>query len=300
MGIRSEAKWTWPRLPETDAEFEAMVSNLDQHLAERGIVPNNRSFMASIQSANLVGAHTGMRPVPLFGDATHPLLGRIKQWFDQVYGQRTSPHFEARCVAVNLRGTIWRIDIPVVFGSINVYADRKWGRDDPSVRSPEINVVRCLRSFTPFYAARLTDAELGHICDTFLRGAAAIHAFDGLADHALFDAARLDYAHSVDALASGIGWDKARWDNAQTAEKVMKGLMSVAKVNFPTGADGHKLKKVAKAFSDGLGVALPEDLIETIDCRPGARYGEENATREQAMASHLALLELLPLLSGDV
>jgi hypothetical protein len=66
MGIGSEAKWTWPRLPETDAEFEAMVSNLDQHLAERGIVPNNRSFMASIQSANLVGAHT--RNLPLIVD----------------------------------------------------------------------------------------------------------------------------------------------------------------------------------------------------------------------------------------
>jgi hypothetical protein len=296
MGNGSEAKWTWPRLPETDAEFEAMARSLDQHLAALGVATTGRSFRAAHEVAPLIQAVNGNKPVILLGREAPTLIKRLTAWFDQTYAGRPNPAFRSRSVAVDLPGEIWRMTIPILMGNVQPFANRDLNVGVRNGITDAYNILHAMEGLTAFHAHRLTNGDIEKAASFFLLGRRAVERLEKLKGDPKFDEARRDYAASVDALVSGSAWNKARWETAQTAEKVMKGLMSLAKVEFPTGADGHKLKKVAKAFSDGLGVALPEDLIETIDCRPGARYGEENATREQAMASHVALLELLPLL----
>lgn len=299
MGKECHPKdWTWPREPTSDAEADAMLESLDRHLADRGLLPHQRPFMALLLVSNHLWQWTGYRPTPFFPQPSDPpLMGLAQAWWAQAYGGRHDPHFDARSFALNVRGTIWRATLPVVFGQVVVVADRRWDLTPPPgvTAGGTLNAVRAIRDFTPFLAARLTDGELAAIAGAFERAWPVIDALGSAPDHPLLRMAQLDYAHSVDALVSGVAWSKARWDTAQAAEKAMKGRLARAGFPFPKGKDGHHLKQVARAFTEAFGVELPEAEIAAIDCRSGVRYGEESTTRDQAMAAHESLLALLPL-----
>ena len=290
--------WGWKARPTTDAEFEAMMSSLDAFLAARGVLPHQRSFAGK----NLV-ARMLQVDVPLAGsifgigaDETDPTLARVSEWFRVVYQKRFNPHFDARSFAFDLRGTLWRMRIGVIYGMPRIFLDKEWSNTGGQPIEKSLNLIHGIDDFTHAAAMRLTPQELNGIHSAVKRGVPALDALDGFNGHAMFELARLDYAHSVDALISGIAWNKASWEAAQTAEKLMKGLLAMEGQHYPTGQKGHIIPHVGKAFGDYFGIVLPVSLLQTVDCKPDVRYGDIEATREDAFAAHVALLELIPLL----
>lgn len=290
--------WGWKTKPSTEAEFEAMMASLDAYLAANGVLPHQRSFAGKSLVARMLNIS-----VPLAGstfaigaDEMDPTLKRVSEWFGAVYEKRFNPHFGSRSFAFDLRGTLWRMTVGISFGTPQIFLDKDWNNTGSLPIEKSLNLIHGIDDFTPAYAARLSEADLDTIDAAIRFGVPAIDAMDDFTGHVMFDLARLDYSHSVDALISGIAWNKAWWETAQTAEKIIKGLLSVEKQDYPTGQKGHIIPHVGKCFSDYFKVELPTDLLKAIDCKPDVRYGDVEVTREDAFAGHIALLKLLPVL----
>lgn len=291
--------WGWTKRPTSDAEFEAMMASLDAYLASEEVLPHQRSFVGKSLVAQALQIHAPLAG-SIFGigaDEIDPTLGRVSEWFKAIYEKRFNPHFDARSFAVDLRGTLWRMSVGIAFGNPPVFLDPDWSNTGGQPMERSLNLIHGIEDFTPAAALRLTAQELDAIEAALRVGIPALNAMDDLGGHAMFDQARLDYAHSVDALISGIAWNKAWWETAQTVEKLMKGLLAKERQPYPTGQKGHIIPHVGKVFGDYFGVELPVDLLQAIDCRPDVRYADIEATREDAFAAHRALLELVPLLA---
>lgn len=291
--------WGWKAKPITDAEFEAMMASLDAYLAAEGVLPHQRSFPGKSLVARMLNISVPMAG-SMFGigaDEMDPTLKRVSEWFGSVYQKRFNPHFGSRTFAFDLRGTLWRMSVGIIFGAPELFLDKNWNNTGGASIEKSLNLIHSIDDFTAAYAARLSEADLNTIDAAIRLGIPAIDTMDEFAGHTMLDLARLDFAHSVDALISGIAWNKAWWETAQTAEKIMKGLLDMEHQPYPTGKKGHIIPHVGKVFGDNFGVTLPVDLLQAIDCKPDVRYGEVDATRKEAFEAHIALLKLLPMLA---
>lgn len=291
--------WGWKTRPTNDAEFEAMMRSLDAFLAAREVLPHQRSFAGKSLVARALQIHAPLAG-SIFGigaDEADPTLARVSAWFRAVYEKRFNPHFDARSFAFDLRGTLWRMSVGIALGGPQVFLDKDWSNTGGLPMEQSRNLIHGIEDFTPAAAMRLALDEFNAIYEAVELGVPALDAMDDFTGHAMFEQARLDYAHSVDALISGIAWSKAWWETAQTAEKLMKGMLAMEKQTFPRGKQGHEIPIVGKAFGDYFGVALPTELLQAIDCKADVRYGDVEATREDAFAAHVALLKLIPILS---
>lgn len=292
-------EWGWKGRPATETDFEAMMASLDAYLAKHDVPPHQRAFAGKglvIRMLNISVPLAGS----IFGigaDDMDPTVGGVSKWFDALYEKRFNRHFDSRSFVFDLRGTLWRMRVGIVFGSVRLFLDKNWSNTGGPPIEKSLNLLHGIDDFTPAYAARLSQADFDTIGPAIEMGLPALDALDGFNQHTLFDLARLDYAHSVDALVSGIAWNKAWWETAQTAEKIMKGMLDMEKQKYPRGQDGHIIPKVGDAFGKYFGVSLPGDLLQAIDCKPAVRYGDEEAARRSAFDAHVALLRLLPLLS---
>lgn len=300
--MNSMDTWTWPIRPTTDSEFDAMMTDLDHHLAAHNLLPARRSLNA----ARLVSMALGLSGTPFLGgdsDRGKPfsprdLLARVFDWYSATYGDRNKIDFSLGYVVLPLRNTYWRLRIPLVYGTVIPFADRNLansGREKGTESEPAShNVLTSLQDVTQTYADRLTDHEINRVVHAYNRGYFAMATLDELAGHDLFDQARGDFAHSVDALAAGHALSKARWDTAQCAEKVFKGLLGRAGLPYPTNAaQGHDIVHLGDLVTKHFKILLPESALRAIHCPPRVRYGEINVDPNEAWTSHDALLDVL-------
>lgn len=291
-----ENDWNWSLRPASDAEFDAMMSSLDEHLAKCGQQPFRRHMRAECLVSERLGVAAVVRgplrmraPRTPFGPTD--LLLRVGEWYKQNYGERLRPPFRARSFAIDIRGTLWRVRLPIVFGTVTMFVDRHLGED---YRGGARNILHNIESFTQAYANRLRDEEIGRIAEESHTAYFAIEVLNGLSRHVFFEQARMDYEHSVDALMSGSSWSKARWETAQCAEKVLKGLLATAGHEYPSkGGAGHDIPKLGEIVSDKLGLALGQDVLKKIHCDPKVRYGEESVAPSEAFSAHTALLGVM-------
>lgn len=292
-----ENEWKWKLCPANEAEFEAMMSSLDEHLARCG----HQAFRRPMRAKHLVSVSMGVSAT-LFGPAwtrasrrtpfgPTDLLFRVGEWYEHNYGARLCPPFRARSFVIDIRSTLWRVRLPIVFGTVAVYADRKLDNEN---RGGALNILESIEGLTQTYANRLRDDEILRIAEASHIAYLAIETLNGLTQSVLFDQARMDYEHSVDALVSESSWSKARWETAQCAEKVLKGMLDTAGHEYPrTGGAGHDIPKLGKLASSKLGLALERDLLQKLHCEPKVRYGEQSVSPAEVFSAHAALLRML-------
>lgn len=303
--MNKEHAWSWPTRPTSTAEFDVMMSDLDRYLATQNLMPAQRSFNA----ARLVSITLALSGTPILGGdedrgeefSPRDLLARVFDWYDETYGNRNKIDFSLGCVVLPLRDTYWRLEIPLVYGTVMPFADRNLahvGRQlGTKTESSRHNVLTGLHGVTQAYVDRLTYPEIDQVMQAYGRGYVAMSTLDELKGHDLFDQARGDYAHSVQALAAGNALSKARWDNAQCAEKVFKGLLGRAGQPFPTNAaHGHDIVHLGGLVMRHFGIVLSGSALRAIHCSPKIRYGEINVDLNEAWTSHDALLDMLACL----
>ncbi|PRH81266.1 hypothetical protein [Arenimonas caeni] len=296
-------EWIWPARPTNEAEYSAMMVDLDRHLATQRLQPAQRSLNA----ARLVSIALKLSGTPILsadpdrGEPFGPrdLLARVADWCDATYGDRNKIDFALGYVVLPLRGTYWSLRIPLVFGTVFPFADRDLSNTGRQLTTRATgpathNVLSGLKGVTQNYASQLTDIEVASVLRSYQRGYVALTALDELKGHELFSAARGDYGFSVEALLDGRALGKARWDNAQCAEKVLKGLLGRAGQPFPTNAaQGHDIVHLGRLVSQHFSLALPESDLRLIYCPPKVRYAQVAIDQEEAWVAHEALLGVL-------
>src|SRR5690348_13181470 len=112
--------WSWDKRPATAEEYEKMMVSLDGHLASLGLGPAQRPLNAAL----VVSATLGLSGTPILGGSSDrgekfspkDLLGRVHDWYEETYGDRTKIDFSPGSVVVSLHGNLWEIKMPMVWG----------------------------------------------------------------------------------------------------------------------------------------------------------------------------------------
>jgi hypothetical protein len=279
-----------------------MMSDLDDHLAAKNVVPPHRDMHA----VRLVSIALKLSGTPIFGGSPdrgapfspRDLLARVFEWYRDAYGERNKMDMSLGYVVVELRGTLWRLRIPLAYGTVVPFADRNLQEKGRQIGTGSLpathNVLTGLDEATQHYVNRLSDTEVGEVMQTYFSGYLAMAALDELRGHDLFKQAQGDYAHSVEALTATRALSKARWDTAQCAEKVFKGLLAQAGQSFPTNASlGHNIPHLGGLVSTQLGVTLSQTALAAVYCPPKVRYGEVDVDTAEALLAHRSLIQIL-------
>lgn len=299
----AEEDWDWNERPTSDAEYDDMVSSVDEHLARCGFPPFQRVMRAEWLIARQLGLVASVPRRRRAGPATTPLddadlLDRVNEWYEANYGKRLRAPFLAHSFAIDLRGTLWRVRLPEVFGTIAVFSDPDLTRGRGM--GSGFNLLAAIEHFTPAYARRLRATEVQRVLDASKVAFGAIAFLGGLYNDTFGEQAGLDFEHSVDALMTGFSWSKARWETAQCSEKVMKAvLVRKGCERIPKGRDGHDIPALGRLLEREAAIALDADDLAAIHCDPNVRYGEQTVSQDAAYAAHQALLRLLDGLSGQ-
>lgn len=98
-----------------------MMVALDRHLAVHGLPPEKRSLQAS----RLVSIALGLSGTPIIGPnlprgapfSPSDLLARVFDWFNDTYGDRNKINWALGYVVLQLRGTYWKMRIPLTYGT---------------------------------------------------------------------------------------------------------------------------------------------------------------------------------------
>jgi HEPN domain-containing protein len=294
--------WHWASRPSNDADFNEMMKSLDEHLGRCSLIPAHRSLSASrlvSMRLNLSGNHL-FPTIQQRGEPFGPsdLLGRVGDWYKSTYGNRLLIDMSPGSVVLQLRGTLWQLALPKIFGTCTIFLDRNLANSGHKVLArgavPTLNLLLEIDGMTQSYANQLTDGELGHIVQKFHLAWEALIFLDDIGGHDLFHQARADRKAAVEALMSGgQALSRARWDTAQCAEKILKGLLARAGHTFPKGSDGHKIPLLGNLIAEKMGQALPLGDLALIDCPPKVRYREIDVSVQDALSAHDALIRVL-------
>ena len=299
-----ENDWAWSERPSDEASYDAMISSVDEHLACCGFPPFQRVSRAEWLIAKGLGIWASLPRSRRTAPTEEPfgvtdLLDRVSEWYATNYGKRLRAPFLAHSLAIDLRGTLWRVRLPEVFGTITVFVDPDLRRGRGT--GGGFNILGAIDDFTQAYASRLRSMDAQRVLDASRIGFTAITFLGGFRGDTLGEQAELDYEHSVDALMTGFSWSKASWETAQCAEKVMKAVLVRAGCkHIPKGRDGHDIPSLGHLLEREGGVSLDAGDLGLIHCDPKVRYGEEVVNPEAAYAAHRALLRLLKTLSDQL
>lgn len=296
--------WAWSSAPIDDASLNAMMISLDSHLIAHNVPITARQLIGGgVASIKLGYSGTPLWPMP--DEQPEPwspgdILDRVSRWFDRIYGDKLAVDYSPGSTCVPLRGELWELQIPRLFGSSSIFASRNIGDEGIIIgrKGPiSTNVVRAVQGLTQELANSLTDQELALIADSYLQGFKAARSLDRMPDDLLFQQAYANYRHSVAELVRRNGaYGNSRRETSLCCEKILKGVLARLRKTYPTrGRQAHDVIHLGQLVFTGTVYPTPLADLEAIACSPDVSY--LRAVRlDEALEAHKALRRVLALL----
>ena len=128
---------------------------IDEELAKKGVPVYERPFQAfTLAAPDYNGPLMGCGiDTSEYGEYEGPnLLGKIHNWYKQVYGKRINAARDLGRIPIIIREEIYLVRIPLVY------------------TTPEINILPFVSGLTPAVARRLSDKDLDEIHNKFMEG----------------------------------------------------------------------------------------------------------------------------------
>src|ERR1700722_2066633 len=121
-GVHMSNSFSWPKLPETDAEFEAVMQAIDGELAARRVKPARRPLNVSPLLWEAFGWEGNILPPRELasrpGFKGQVLLAKAYRWYDQIYADKIRMDSFFAHIPVVLGNDIWRARIILVYGRV--------------------------------------------------------------------------------------------------------------------------------------------------------------------------------------
>lgn len=297
--------FSWPKVPETVAEFEAMMQAIDGALAARALKPAQRPLNVPALLWDAFGWEGNILPPREFasrpGFTGQVLLAKAYRWYDQIYADKIKMDSSFAHIPVVLGHDIWRAHIILVYGRVQMFVDRdlnnSGNRMGRGQNRATFNILCAVDGLSQELSARLSDAELERYAKLTQRAYKALVWREGLPRNELLTTARGDYSASTeDVLARR--FSQARWAAQQAVEKTLKGLLAIAGIAFPTGGPrGHDLVQLAELLKQRASITIDSSDLTAASCSSRVRYGEEPSTETQALNANHAVLRILQQLA---
>lgn len=290
-------RFSWPSYPTNEAEFEALMQAIDASLVEEGLMPFQRPLNVPRKLGEAFGWSGNVLPPDALADSPsfkgEALMAKSHRWYRSVYGEQLKSPGAYGFAPARLGNGIWRVRLGVVFGRVELFADRNLsnrGRPRPTGGLPAtMNVLCAVTDLPQGLADRLSERDLREHLEWHVYVHENMQWRSELPGIELFETARADYDQSTeDVLAHRYG--QARWGAQQAVEKTVKGLLLLGGTPYPTrGPNGHNLRHLGGLLLSAHGIRVPDVLLDAAGCSTKVRYGEEPSTASQALLANHAV-----------
>ena len=271
-----------------------MMELVDAYLRKKNISPHARPIQGWFYISGKLGLGLQMgagqdrepRSNCYSGD---DLSIRIFRWFDNRYGDKLKINFGPGRVFILIRHDPWIISFPKVYGAAEFFISPSISSSRPEVylkqrAVPRFNVLESIQGLPKGLANALRQQELGEIFEYFTNGYRDMVALEAVEALPMVNEARSDIEASVHhATSHPPHFGQSKWCSLQATEKLLKAYLASKKKSFPKV---HKLGELA-GLAEAAGLsALDKNWIDSIQCDPGIRYGEEPTSLVQAWSAH--------------
>jgi HEPN domain-containing protein len=275
----------------TDSEFENRISEIDREQREEKIPIYARPLNAIHRYAVKYKVQIMLGGFQLFKSDNkfdNPNLAHtISDWYDKRYGNRVKKDFSKGYVALLIAGSVYKMEIPLLFGKAVICADGKFKLNHNAVQDGTmlLNVITCIEDLTRDLSSELSPAEENNILQVF---SFASELFELLSKESnrdsLCESAKEDFKYAVDSLLHNhLNVGHSKWASLQAAEKILKSILQRKKVSFKRN---HNLRELIKSLQEIGFPAVNDDLINAIQCKASVRYGEIPFKLEDAVKAH--------------
>jgi len=292
----------------SNEQFAVLMADVDRGLREKAVAIPARPLHAVPLVAEALGVTEEIpidRRDPVREITAKSLFSHIHRWYENNYGDRLKTRVGPGAIALKIRGEAWKANLPLVYGSVELVADRNLATNASSSGfqvagpggRPTHNVLASIEGLPRQLATLLTDSELREIFDDYVFALGVLQEIRGKRmNDALIAAAFTDLDVAVEKLTSERpDYGLSRWSSLQFTEKVIKAELRVAGVKFPSN---HNLSNLAKASADHKLFRLDKQVLAEIQCSAGVRYGEEPTTLSEALSAHRSSIRAVVPITG--
>lgn len=267
----------------SDQEFQALLGAIDRDLADQQVPISGRPLRAMLEYSKRTNTAFIM---------TGPLGERISAWFRHKYGCVLDRDFRIGNTVVELLGDLWRVRLPVIFGTWAFGASRKPMATRPSTNTLDLVESEHGEAFPDGARASLADVDLNRVDAAFRRAYLAMREMPSSnargGKHEMVSSARADLETAVvRMIARPQHWGQSRWASLQAVEKLLKVAIEAKAGTFDKTHDLARLSATAVELG---GAAPSASVIARIQCQTGVRY-DMPVTRSEAVDAHYASLE---------
>lgn len=284
-----------------EAEFQAMMVEVDASLAARRVAIPWRPILSLFEVGNLVEDELelshGDRDPAAGAYSGYDLSLRIQRWFEERYGERLEFYWGPGRMAFLLRGDLWTFRYPLlgVWPGDEITFHTGSPRDLAvlAAKGPgalAYDVCTSIEQCPPALASSLTEAEQDEVLRLFMLGFGALNKMSQHAEIALVRHALSDHDAAVAYLtAATASPNQSKWASLQASEKMFKAYIASRKKAFPRTHNLRTLATVAAPLGLG-GFTLPQ--LDLIQCDPSIRYDATSVSREDAVSAHQTSLHV--------
>lgn len=283
--------------PKSQAEFDAVMREIDERLRQKNVQIHARVGHAAIEYSALYKLEFPMCQVGNAGtpgnyaDAT--VDSHIQAWFDAKYGERQKVHAGPGTTVLLIRGDPWEVRLPLIYGEVELVVERDLERykDQPSIglrgQRPIVNILSAVRDLPQGLAAQLTDTECRDILHTFEDTLDCMYMIGNLYGKPYIAEVRADVVASVSHLFSlPPHFGQSKWASSQATEKLLKCLLTERGVSFPKIHNLEELASLARL----QGARIDSAVIAHAATAAGVRYGEGIVSLADAVTAHYVSL----------
>ncbi len=276
-----------------------MMRYVDQILRDRGLFPAQRAMHAWLEISSSLGLNLRMTPIqparPPRSFVGDDLTARIFDWYDSTYGERMKMLHGPVPSIIRIRDEPWKVRFPRIFGTVQFCIDNTTPRTTPGTqvgknKPPMCNVLDSVVDLPDGLRSSLQCDELRQVFNDYIDRFTHSSFVDGVYQQPLVSDAQSDLIASVDHILSvRPHFGNSQWSSLQAAEKMMKAMLRVLGSDPP---NTHNLSKLNAMLANHAIPQAPLELLDSIQCSPGVRYGEVQVAQDEAVDAHIAALQV--------
>ena len=238
--------------------FENLMTTIDEILRQREIPIQDRIFGAIDYICENFKIDISWNDI---------LVEKVSEWCKQMYGERLKVNFDIGCSLVEIRGDLYKVRFPLVFGTC------------------KINPFNLIENCTPRLLHSLSKDELASIANQIMQHYKIYANFRSLQTICISE-----LKTAIDKILDrNPEYGLSRWASLQAAEKAIKEFIR---------SKGKKVERTHK-LNNLIQVAKPlglpdinETLVNQVQCTAAVRYPEEPSTIKQAYTAYCAALNI--------
>jgi hypothetical protein len=289
----------------TEIEFNNLMEEVDNVLKKENVPIHARTIRAMpiigkrFKVNFLISPAHGITSRNVF--TSYNMATHVDEWYQKKYGDRLKIRFGPGEVAILLKGDPWKIYLPEIYGQVRLVCDpdiEKY-KNVPKIgvggARPTLNIFNCVENITSAYAQTLSKEDMHYLMGFFNLSLSTLQRLRDIQGKTYLREALSDLNSAVSHIfCSPPHYGQSKWSSLQFIEKLFKCYLNSINMSVPRT---HDLLTVAKiAENQGL-KNIDFKILAHIECSPGIRYGEINATLDDAIRAHESSIKIAHALS---